>query len=312
MIHERVDGQYWKGLFPLTRIRDEAREWIAIQRKENPNFRNTSDQKAESWVKSIVEGNMVGVTGPRDVAIAEQLRDELLTNLGVQVTSRVPVDRLVLLDGEPADRRVTKIGGLPYWPAARPWPATPSGDPMAFVAQFCFADSRDIAGGLPGDIMLFFAAEEDFFGYEEEEKGAISLVAWVSLEETELVSPDDVPAANWSVHPCYGAIYRSWDCHDPDEVADVDFRCLTIGALSGSKIGGLPHWIQCEEDIPGQFLCALSASQPDIESPWPWLNRAEPYKDPRSYPDDLLVLGDVGCVYFFIDSDGCVRWTMQC
>jgi len=45
------------------------------------------------------------------------------------------VDIFVMAEGEPDNRWITKIGGVPYRPAAASWPQSCNGDPMAFVAQ---------------------------------------------------------------------------------------------------------------------------------------------------------------------------------
>ena len=54
---------------------------------------------------------------------------------------------------------VTKVAGLPYRAAGLPWPLTDDGRPMTFLAQFCFEESRDLVGKLPGDVLLIFAED---------------------------------------------------------------------------------------------------------------------------------------------------------
>ena len=60
------------------------------------------------------------VVGPRDIIPLEHWREEARgkTDLG----PFAPTDAFVLAVGEPKRRDVTKVGGIPYWPAAREWP----------------------------------------------------------------------------------------------------------------------------------------------------------------------------------------------
>ena len=68
-----------------------------------------------------------------------------------------------MAEGEPTDRHVTKIGGLPYRPAKMPWPTGQDGTPMSFLAQINFANSKDLVGELPGDVLLVFTPDSDGF-----------------------------------------------------------------------------------------------------------------------------------------------------
>ena len=95
------------------------------------------------------------VTSPCDVCNNELLRREMQDQY--RWGPAVPVDIFVMAEGEPEKRNVTKIGALPYRPANASWPTGSNGQPMLFVAQFNFADSKDLTGELPGDILLVFA-----------------------------------------------------------------------------------------------------------------------------------------------------------
>jgi Domain of unknown function (DUF1963) len=138
MIHDRLDIDHWKSVFSLARLREAARQ--QGKRMEMPGDT---------------------VTGPYEIAVLEQLRESSYANL--PDIERVPTDVFIWSRGEPPHREVTKVGGLPYREAGKPWPMAPSGTPMNFVAQFCFADSCDIVpNALPGDILLFFAEGDEW------------------------------------------------------------------------------------------------------------------------------------------------------
>ena len=54
----------------------------------------------------------------------------------------------------------TRMGGIPWRPAARPWPANDYGA-LTFLAQFCFLDSLDLfADPLPGDVLGIYVENE--------------------------------------------------------------------------------------------------------------------------------------------------------
>src|SRR5579862_2631453 len=131
-LHQRLNIDYWKQFFSLTYLRGKV-------------------------------GGIPGtgtVSGPLDIAILEQLRDASYAHQ--PDIERVSTDVVIWSRGEPDHRALTKIGGLPYRAADTPWPLAPSGTPMPFVAQICFADSRDLALELPGDILLIFSETEDW------------------------------------------------------------------------------------------------------------------------------------------------------
>lgn len=98
------------------------------------------------------------VSTPRDVILTEQLREEIRRRY--DIGRSVPTDVFVFGVGEPNRRDMTKIGGLPYRPAEKPWPCIPSGAPLTFVGQMRFTESKDIVGDLPFKVLLMFARDE--------------------------------------------------------------------------------------------------------------------------------------------------------
>lgn len=80
------------------------------------------------------------ITSPHDIAVVEQLRAKAFAGGRCDPGRAIPTDVFVFSLGEPARREVTKVGGLPYRPAADPWPTHPSGRSMTFIGQLCFAD----------------------------------------------------------------------------------------------------------------------------------------------------------------------------
>lgn len=232
----------------------------------------------------------------------------------------VPVDVFVMAEGEPPDRHVTKIGGLPYRPARSPWPTTEAGTPMSFLAQIDLTDSKDLVGELPGDVLAVFTPDSD--NYIE------SLhFEWQRLGLKEVVSPEEVPEQAWRPDPCYGHICRTVSYPEGEEKLDSPAskyplcRGLEIWSsyhllqYQATQIGSAPSFIQPGADqLPGQRLCAISSVQPAMHEPYPWVNRSEPRmaKDERRYDDSYFMLCDVGCIYISIDEGGQLHYGWSC
>jgi hypothetical protein len=295
MVHDEVDVDRWTSLFSLDRLRAEAQS-----RTDGPP-RDTI------------------VISPADFAVILQLRAEMAA--AIPLGTAVPTDIFVWAKGEPPRREVTKVGGLPYWPAARAWPERTEGGPLMFVGQFCFADSRDIAGELPGDVLAIFAHPTwtgmfDEHGYAE--RGMVFEWLTLGLGEADLITPDDVPKVDstWPISPYYGAIHRTFD--HPDLGSDGgDFgwdhpEWSGLGLLKATKIGGVPWWEQYDPGVPGRFLCALESIQPALDGPYPYLNVPEPIGPSvrEQYPEDDLMWGDLGRLYLQLHGER-VFWEIQ-
>ncbi len=295
MIHQHLDIAHWNAIFSLSRLREEAR----------------SAKQRDHGVGGII-------TGPADIALLEQAREEAFAHL--PNIERVPTDIFVWNRGEPERREVTKISGLPYREAGKPWPTAKSGTPMNFVAQFCFADSRDITPALPGDVLLFFAegkkwgdGDEDYdftWGDFDDRDSEVSF-EWVSLGDFPLTAKAEIPKTGWQIMPCYGTIYRTWDYPTIDGFAYPHIADHIPPIVEATKIGGCCPWIQGEEDIPGRFLCMLGSVFPNVGEPFPFLNEPEQITYEEQHTSHMLMIADVGELYFFINSYGDLRWTGQ-
>ena len=148
-MHEVVDTSRWKRLFPLDALRAEGEREMKAVMKHSPEF--FQGKRAIEREKAFYAPWAEPITGPYHLAVIEQYRDERAANL--IVPERVETDVFVFAKGEPKTRAVTKVGGLPYWPKNRDWPCGKDGDPLTFLAQVCFADSHDLVGALPGDVL---------------------------------------------------------------------------------------------------------------------------------------------------------------
>jgi len=279
--------------------------------------------------------------------------------LGKRCLPTFPTDVFVFAKGEPRDRGVTKVGGLPFWPREKDWPFGKSGKPMDFVAQFCFADSTDLFDALPGDLLLIFADGVYLKDWDEGDTGALRF-EWFKRSHINLIEAADIPKTRWEIIPVYGEIHRTidyligsiwerewWSILLRKSKSPSDFisglgarsalekayhQSWCVAMIEGTKIRGIPRWIQTAEGIPGRFLCALGSILPAYQTsedhivhrPYPFTNVPGPFvrgrvsgrrvfhtADLEIQTDHLLMWGDVGSLYLFLDDKGSIHWTIQ-
>lgn len=276
-------------------------EWL-------PRF--SLDPNAERYSGDII-------TGPCHLANNELLRRGMQDQYAWGPP--VPVDIFVMAEGEPPDRDVTKIGGLPYRSANIPWPRNETSQPLLFLGQFNFADSKDITGDLPGDLLLVFADFQDGFS-----KSVV--FEWQHFGLENLVSASAIPAHAHAFEPCYGYILRTATFPNAHDVArskiqkypkcngkDVwsDYR---IPKYQATLIGSAPFFIQGDPELPGRLLCTISSVQPDQHERFPWINRADPLMPQGKWNFDQkhLMFLDMGCIYISIDEKQQLHWLEQC
>ena len=255
------------------------------------------------------------IASPYHLFAVETLR----SRFRLRYSPGIPTDVFVFAEGEPTRRQVTKIGGLPYWPASRPWPMTRKGLPYLFLAQFCFADSRDLFKRLPGDVLLIFIPsqeeEEDFFGSV---CGAVHF-EWMQCGESSLIDESQIPnrESAYPLQRLYGVIRRTADYPKSEKRAsqlDVggDYR---LSVLEATKIGGMARFIQAVPRKKRRLLCQLCSLQPAPDVPYPWVNRKKRMKvdfDADGIYSNDFSIGDMGSLYIFLHRDGSLSTEGQC
>ncbi|HEV8575102.1 MAG TPA: DUF1963 domain-containing protein [Dehalococcoidia bacterium] len=279
MIHEQVDLARWKTEFSLERLRRDAREFVLNRREQMPD-RYPDEAAVERHVR-LLEPDGGIVESAKQLAITEQLREE--ANIP-ESWERIAADVFTMVNGEAPTREMTKIGGLPFWPSGRDWPTFITGEPMTFIGQFCFGDSDDLVGLLPGDVLIIFGIDHDSILGEEE--SAIHF-SWINRGVSELISAEEQHESSWKIAPYYGQIYRTYDLTEVHQNLTRYRGSEKLAVMEGTKIGGLPRWIQQAPQMPGRFLCALGGT-------------------------DDLDWGDAGSLYVFVTEDGELHWTVQC
>jgi hypothetical protein len=281
-----------------TKIHDEL-DIVALQRIYE-----------QACLQEELEGEII--SSPYDLYAVETLRDRHR----LRASNGIATDAFVFAEGESPKRHVTKVGGLPYWPADQPWPTTNDGSAMRFMAQFNFADSLDLFPQLPGDILLIVTEDEDSWCF-----GDLSTmhVVWQTVKDQKLITRQEFPSLEYEYEhfDCYGVIYRTADYPESAETAER----LKVGGnynlavLACTKIGGVPDQLIRNQTLPGIFLAQLGSIQPASLVPYPWVNREAPYD--LGYEENGIyahqqTIGDMGSLYLFLNDDGSVKCTTEC
>lgn len=256
---------------------------------------------AEREANDELSGEMI--TSAFDLYSIETLRDRH----GLRIGEPFPTDIFVFGKGEPENPACTKVGGRPFWPADEDWPKLPDGSSAHFLAQFNFSDSADIIGdAVAGHVLLLLTdgTEEWIWG----NKG-LSFY-WVPIDvapSTEIIVPATIGAAG----PFYGVIHRTADYPDSSDVAYKTNVAMSynLPILNGTKIGGIPHFIQGGTDTDKFFLCQLGSIQAAPHVRYPWINQRDPlnldFNDTGIYGNEnCAVFGDMGSIYLFVDEEG--------
>lgn len=303
MIHELFDLAHWSGVFPIEALRAAARDFVLERRARLPN-EYPSDAAVEQHIR-LLEPCAGKITGPQDLVVLETLRWEAFA--GTDPGPALPTAVFVWAEGEPTRRETTRIGGLPYLPLDYSWPLDGQGRPLPFIGQLCFADCPDLAGPLPGDVLLMFGhAEAVLIG----EPDALAC-HWVPAGEPESRLVTSLPEGVSSLRPVYGVLHRTVDLLDsPPDSAGT--RRSALDSVLGTKIGGVPYWIQGDPGVVGRFIASLGSILPDSPGPYPLLNHPGEFDFDQIHDDRWLMWGDVGLLNLFIDEHDTIHWSVQC
>jgi hypothetical protein len=318
-IHERFDLDLWARRLPFDRLYEQARNRVRLLNSANPLASN--DPEVETWAARRFAFGTSPIDGPRPLLALEYLRRNPPRQLPPDALA---VDVFVWSIGEPQNPACTKIAGTPYRPADEPWPVGPSGRPMDFLAQICFADSPDLARmpigageqeqPIPGDVLLIFCDGEWCCDWTDEPEAVH--FEWRPLGLTNWARADRVPPRRWKITPTHAQIHRTVEYHDPPDAqhslilsswTDAD----SILRVEATKIGGIPFFQQGDRSLPGRHLCAL-ASLMAADEAWPLLNVERKPPDRNQVDHELLMFGDLGEMNISIDEHGGLHWNIGC
>lgn len=299
-VHPKVDLAYWSKIFPL-----ETFERTSGPRK----FATTkSGDPLDLWKP---RGEII--TSPAHLCQVELVRKQYTQSRDLGPS--VPVDIFLWSIDPPEKPFLTKLGGTPHRESTKPWPSK-DGKPCTFVAQFCFADSRDILSrNLPGDVLLVFFKDANSL-YDDSIH-----IEWSEIELDSPLNAIECPSPEFAVPQLSGHIYRSNEYPESWEVFEQagHYQYYLFPTTQSTKIGRETFFTQNDPRRPGEeFLCALNSVHPTTYpsgAKWPFIG-LETLPDDWDKPDDdygwgkyRMTFADVGCMYFLIDEQGVVTWS---
>ena len=266
------------------------------------------------WRKTPGVPSGTVITSPIDLWEVEEARDDVGRD---PMGPAVPVHLFLWSALPPARPYLTKLGGVPWRPAARPWPRSQRGEPCTFLAQFCFTDSRALVRpGLPGDVLLVFFADWNSW------HGETVHLEWSDLEIAEPLAAAEVPRQELTVPQLSGVIYATHDSPEghrrADQALDAHARSFLVAETQATKIGRTSFFAQDDPRRDGEeLLCTLSSVRAHGGPRWPLLDLERPRGDPapedrNGWSAEKIAFGDGGALYFLIDERGEVRVTGQC
>lgn len=299
-VHPEVDFEYWSSVFPIE------------------TFQETSGPRKYS---STAKGDPLDLWKPRGAIItspAHLCNIELVRKQYARTKdlgSPVPVDIFLWSTKPVAKPYLTKLGGVPHRESAKPWPKDANDKPYTFVAQYCFADSKDIISDkIPGEVMLVFFKDAKSM-YDPQ---AIH-VEWSSMELDSPLTKEKCPAPSFVVPQLSGHIYRTNEYPESRGVFKEEGHAeyYLFPTTQASKIGRETYFIQHDVRGPGEeLLCTLNSLHPS-KSKWPYID-LEDLPDDWNKPDEpygwgryRMMFADLGCLYFVIDEHGKVRWSLD-
>ncbi|GJM27166.1 MAG: hypothetical protein DHS20C16_35810 [Phycisphaerae bacterium] len=192
-------------------------------RNSSPDYRATLSAQIRAEIDATLNDNLAAI----DYVIA---RDHDAPE------NSVPCDIFNFSHGETTDRTMSKLGGLPYWPAARPWPKNWRGKPLPFLGQINFRDSKDIVGELPGEILAMFVNAHNHV-----------TSFWLNPTDEPLIAQDDIPPNQRLFGPRYGVIHRTYDIPGKSLAEEVGVNSNVESFLFDLKLGGRP-WGHADSD----------------------------------------------------------------
>jgi hypothetical protein len=236
--------------------------------------------------------------------------------------------------GTSADVSASRIGGAPYRPADAPWPISRAGEfagePMEFLGQLCFADSKDrFSIQLPGDVLLFFSdcrtgissgtLEEQYFEWQPLGLKTITQASQVPGQVPTRKGPTsefftsrfpywDLPKTRQSIE----AICRFWSRTTglPTEQT-YDLVKSRLCSSKAIKIAGVPSVFGNEREWDGcTFLGSMCQIWP-APGPFPSLDREEPWEDFEVDAIKNFTVRDGFCLDLWLRPEGTIDYDIN-
>ena len=225
----------------------------------------------ERWQQKLTPSEVLtnnnrfqAVTSPSH-AVYRQIQLDVIEAFFNEEIEFTPIDGFVFGLGEPKEPFLTKVGGLPYRDARKPWPEL-HGRSLEFLCQICFLDSKDILSvKVPGDTLLCFC-----------ELGNLNenlYFEWVDLGIRELESGKSLPPELFGFSVRHGQRWRTvdWSLAQSTDTS-LAGHLSQCGRYSGFKIGGKVPFLNSEPNLKNDDCVAMVNYLDPSKNDFPWVN----------------------------------------
>jgi hypothetical protein len=315
--HDVVDIEHWIKIFPLENAEAAFQKQLSIPARPV----NATEEEMQHWEylfgdsEHFTKPSGEIIVSPADLALTEQMRRQV--GKSRDLGKAVPTDIFLLGVGRPKLPYLTKVGGVPYRPADKPWPTSSDGTPLTFFAQFCFLDSQDLtSSNLPGDVMMVFIRDWD--SLSDPKKTDNYCIEWSRVAVPNPVDAAHCPKPRVKIPEYYGVIYRTNDYPASEEVFRQEGHdsYWLLARTQATRIGGDTWFIQYDRDPRRKgesLLCTFNCVyfKGDVRSDvrFPFVNVESSKQLSKEQIDAMQIpMGDCGCIYFLVDAQGNVRW----
>lgn len=184
----------------------------------------------------------------------------------------IACDAILWRPDDGTDPLPTRIGGRPYWPRGLAWPLSAEAgevaEPLVFLGQLCFRDSRDVLGDpeLPGDYLLLFSDPAGVENGRVHPRDDLHLLCtWVEwIPKMPVLPLEEIPAGASPLSPLVGDLYRTMDFPFAEREA-IAGSTRFLECMVTHKIGGVP--VTAAEPVelpPGARHLATVCSVPEL------------------------------------------------
>jgi uncharacterized protein YwqG len=222
--------------------------------------------------------------------------------------TRLPFIRIRSHPIRPLPLWASKVGGTPYLPKTTPWPASPDGQPLFFLAQINFGEMPPLPPFPQKGIVQFYIHDDDLYGMdfdEGEKQNGFRVLYFAEVVENEKMLHAPVsPLRPYDILP-----------HHPDECYPLGFE----RAEEMAPVSDYRFWEKMGQD----FFQKQGAAEWEVMDEYQKVVSAQGHKiggyayftqdDPRTTANPMVLLfqldsdetldlmwGDMGVGHFFI------------
>lgn len=175
----------------------------------------------------------------------------------------IPKDVFAFGLGKPRRPDVTQFGGVPYRSSAADWPLDDNGEAMTFLLQIRVAESVDLLGPLPGDLLLVLSNDHYVPDFNTE---------WSSFGISDLVRSEMIPRPKRTIPNCWGVRHRTKNFISKIDPALRGYDRIPFGYIAYGGITISPAEVEPGGEPGAVATIAVIGVEPLSGYAFPWIN----------------------------------------